>query len=43
MKEETFKVPANIVCGGGSQILAEAVEQWIRKTQRVANRPKGFA
>jgi len=42
MKEETFTLPVNIVCGGGHQILSEVVEQWIRKNSKVANRPKGF-
>jgi len=42
MKEETFTAPVDIVCGGGGQVLAEVVEQWIRTTRQVANRPKGF-
>ena len=35
-------IPVNIVCGGGSQILSEAVGQWIRKSSQVANKPKGL-
>jgi len=42
MKEESFTIPVDIVCGGGNQILSEVVEQWIRKNRQVANRPKGF-
>ena len=29
-----------IVCGGGNQILSQAVECWIRKKDQVANAPK---
>ena len=35
-------IPVNIVCGGGNQILSEAVGQWIRESSEVANRPKSF-
>ena len=34
-------VGVDIVCGGGSQILSEAVKGWIRDRPQVANRPKG--
>jgi len=42
MKEESFTIPVDIVCGGGNQVLSEVVERWIRKNRQVANRPKGF-
>jgi len=32
----------DIICGGGSQILSEAVKGWIRANAHAANRPKGF-
>ena len=35
-------MPVDIVCGGGSQVLSEVVQNWIRSKQNVANRPKGF-
>ena len=35
-----FVIPVDIICGGGSQILSEVVETWIRKNRQVANRPK---
>jgi len=35
-----FVVPVEIVCGGGSQVLSEVVEQWIRNNDQVANAPK---
>merc|ERR1712194_526949 len=31
----------DIICGGGSQILSEAVKGWIRVNVHAANRPKG--
>ena len=42
MKEESFTICADIICGGGNQILSEVVERWIRQNKHVANRPKGF-
>ena len=39
--EYPWVVPVNIVCGGGAQILSEVVQNWIRTTRQVANRPKG--
>jgi len=42
MKEETYTIPVDIICGGGHQILSEVVEQWIRKHKSVANRAKGL-
>merc|ERR1711957_950906 len=33
-------IPVNIVCGGGSQILSDVVQHWIRESRQVANRPK---
>ncbi|KAL7547142.1 hypothetical protein ACHAWF_010456 [Thalassiosira exigua] len=33
-------IPANIVCGGGNQILLETVDAWIKATKNVANAPK---
>ena len=41
MREDPFVIPVDIICGGGSQILAEVVEMWIRYNRQVANRPKG--
>jgi len=32
----------DIICGGGSQILSEAVRRWIRVNVHTANRPKGL-
>jgi len=37
-----FVIPVKIVCGGGSQILAEVVENWIRQNDHVANAPKNM-
>ena len=37
-----FVISVDIVCGGGSQILSEAVKNWIRRNRQVANRPKGY-
>jgi hypothetical protein len=33
-------IPAVIVCGGGNQILSEAVDQWIKANVNVAKAPK---
>ena len=35
--EYPFVVPAVIVCGGGTQILSELVENWIKEKKNVAN------
>lgn len=43
MREHPWTVPVTIICGGGNQVLSEAVEHWIRENRNVANRPKGFA
>ena len=37
-----FVIPVKIVCGGGSQILAEVVENWISQNDNVANAPKNM-
>ena len=37
-----FVIPVKIVCGGGSQILAEVVDNWIRQNDNVANAPKNM-
>lgn len=33
-------IPAVIICGGGNQILSEAVDQWIKNNVNVAKAPK---
>jgi hypothetical protein len=38
--EYPFVIPAVIVCGGGTQILSEVVENWIKEKKNVANAPK---
>lgn len=35
-----FVIPVNIVCGCGSQVLSEVVENWVRQNASVANAPK---
>ena len=35
-----FVIPVRIVCGGGNQVLSEAVADWIRANGRVARAPK---
>jgi len=37
-----FVIPVKIVCGGGSQILAEVVDNWIKQNDHVANAPKNM-
>jgi len=37
-----FVIPVKIVCGGGSQILAEVVENWIKQNDNVAYAPKNM-
>ena len=34
-----FILPVTIICGAGSQILAEVVEKWIKSNGKVANAP----
>ena len=36
--ESPWVLPVDIICGGGSQILSEAVKDWIRSNRQVANR-----
>ena len=44
MKEtHPFVMQAKIICGGGSQILSEGVEHWIRDNRFVANAPKNLS
>ncbi|KAL3767262.1 hypothetical protein ACHAWO_003946 [Cyclotella atomus] len=38
MKNHPFTFDVDIVCGGGSQILSEEVEKWIKAKATVANR-----
>ncbi|KAL7525940.1 hypothetical protein ACHAWF_001574 [Thalassiosira exigua] len=38
--EYPWVVLVNIVCGGGSQTLSEAVENWIKQSRNVSNAPK---
>lgn len=38
MKEHPYTLPVNIITGGGSQIVSDAVENWIRENRNVANR-----
>ena len=38
--EFPFLVPVDIICGGGNQVLSDAVAHWIRSNRHVANRPK---
>jgi DNA-nicking Smr family endonuclease len=38
--EYPWVIPVEIVCGGGSQILSETVERWIKENDGVANAPK---
>ena len=40
--EYPWVIPVDIICGGGSQILSEAVKGWIQSTRQVANRPKNY-
>ena len=40
--EYPWVIPVKIVCGGGSQLLSEEVENWIKKTDQVANAPKNL-
>ena len=37
---DPFVITAVIVCGGGSQVLSETVQEWIRSTSQVRNAPK---
>ena len=38
--EYPWVMPVDIICGGGSQILSETVEGWIKEKNNVANAPK---
>lgn len=38
--EYPWVVPVDIICGGGSQVLSETVERWIKEKKTVANAPK---
>ena len=38
MKEHPYTLAVNIISGGGCQIVADAVEHWIRENRNVANR-----
>lgn len=40
--EHPFVIPLKIVCGGGNQILSEAVESWIKQNDQVSNAPKNL-
>lgn len=42
MNDDHWVVPVDIICGCGSQTLSQAVEQWIRSSRHVSNRPKSF-
>merc|ERR1712194_575614 len=33
-------IPVKIICGGGNQVLSEAVIDWIRENKQVSNAPK---
>jgi len=35
-----FVITAVIVCGCGSQVLSETVQEWIKSTSQVRNAPK---
>jgi DNA-nicking Smr family endonuclease len=39
--EYPWVIPVEIICDGGSQILSETVETWIKGKNNVANEPKG--
>ena len=38
MNEPPWTHPVDVVTGAGGQVLADAVEHWIRKNRNVANR-----
>ena len=40
--EYPWVITAKIVCGGGSQVLSEAVEGWIKRNPNVSNAPKNL-
>ena len=40
--EHPWVIPVKIVVGGGNQILADAVEDWIRTKDSVSNAPKNL-
>ena len=37
-----FVIPVALVCGGGNQVLSEAVGKWIKSKDQVANAPKNY-
>jgi hypothetical protein len=37
---DPFVITAVIVCGCGSQVLSETVQEWIKSTSQVRNAPK---
>ena len=37
-RSHPYTVNVDVICGGGKQLLSEAVEQWIRESRHVANR-----
>ena len=37
---DPFVITAVIVCGGGSQVLSETAQEWIKSTSQVRNAPK---
>jgi DNA-nicking Smr family endonuclease len=38
MKHHPYTVNVDVICGGGSQLLSETVEAWIKMKKNVANR-----
>ena len=40
--EYPWVIAVRVVCGGGSQTLAETVEGWIRQSPNVSNAPKNL-
>jgi DNA-nicking Smr family endonuclease len=39
---DPWVIPVDIICGGGNQILREAVAAWIKRENQVGNRPKNY-
>ena len=37
-----FVIPIEIICGCGSQVLSEAVEQWIKQKENVSKAPQNL-
>ena len=40
--EYPWVIPVDIICGCGNQILSEVVTDWIKKENKVGNRPKNY-